>query len=178
MILDLIEKYGRMAAVVGLIGLLTLSVAVLSDSLMRTAFNSPIYGLSDLMEILTPVIVASCFPMALANRQNITIRYLGRSLPARPGQFIELIGQIAAFLVLVGFVWELGRYTYDLVEHGQFTWLLRLPIWPSWIVASVLLSLCIPIQGRVVLETFEHFRNGKALKNSEAELLDNIQREN
>ena len=74
---------GEVVAAVGLLGLLILSLATFADVIMRGVFNSPIYGLSDLIEIVTPPVVASCFPVALAARQNITIRFLGRALPPR-----------------------------------------------------------------------------------------------
>ena len=163
-----IEAAGKYAAVLGLACLLAVSAAILADALTRTAFNAPIHGLSDLLEVLTPVIVASCFPLTLAGMQNISIRFLGRSLRARPGQLVELFGQAAALLVMTGIVWEVGRYTWKLVEHGQFTWLLHIPIWPSWILATLLLALCLPIQARVVAGVYGDFRRGRPLASTEA----------
>ena len=168
----LIGTAGKYSAVVGLICLLLISTAILSDALTRTAFNAPIYGLSDLLEVLTPVIVASCFPVTLATMQNISIRFLGRSLKPRAGQLVELFGQFAALLVMAGIVWEVGRYTAGLVEHRQFTWLLRIPIWPSWILSTLLLALCLPIQTLVVAEVFGNFRHNRSLAGPEAGLRD------
>ena len=96
------RSFGRLAAGIGLVCLLTLSLGILADAFMRSFFNAPIFGLSDLAELVTPVIVAACFPLALLNRQNITIRFLGRALPARPGQMVELFGQTVALIVLAG----------------------------------------------------------------------------
>ena len=65
----LIQKWlnrSEIAAAIGLLGLLILSVATFADVIMRGVFNNPIYGLSDLVEIVTPPVVASCFPVALA----------------------------------------------------------------------------------------------------------------
>ena len=166
----LIGTAGKYSAVLGLICLLLVSAAILSDALTRTALNAPIYGLSDLLEVLTPVIVASCFPLTLATMQNISIRFLGRSLKPRAEQLVELFGQCAALLVMAGIVWEVGRYTAGLVEHQQFTWLLRIPIWPSWIVSTLLLALCLPIQTLVVIDVFRNFRHNRALASPEASL--------
>lgn len=163
---------GKVSAVLGLICLLSLSAAILADALTRTLFNAPIYGLNDLLEILTPVIVASCFPVTLATMQNISIRFLGRWLKPRAGQLMELFGQLAALLVMAGIVWEVGRYTAKLVEHGQYTWLLHIPVWPSWIVSTALLAFCLPVQALVVAEVFGNFRRGLPLAGSEAGLLD------
>lgn len=143
----------EVAAAIGLLGLLILSVATVADVVMRGVFNQPIYGLSDLVEIVTPPIVASCFPVALAARQNITIRFLGRALPSRTGQAVELFGQLLVFLVIVGIVWRVAIYAWGMFDNQQVTWLLHLPAWPSWWLTTALLSVCVPIQGLVVMET-------------------------
>ena len=163
------------SAVLGLICLLSMSAAILADALMRTLFNSPIYGLNDLLEILTPVIVVSCFPVTLATMQNISIRFLGRWLKPRAGQLVELFGQFAALLVMAGIVWEVGRYTGKLVEHDQFTWLLQIPVWPSWVVSTALLAFCLPVQALVVAGVFRDVISGRPLAGSEADFQDKVE---
>ena len=165
--IGLIGTAGRYSAVLGLICLLSMSAAILSDALTRTIFNTPIYGLSDFLEVLTPVIVASCFPLTLANSQNISIRFLGRSVKPRTGQLVELFGQFAALLVMAGIVWEVGRYTRKLVEHEQYTWLLQIPVWPSWVLSTALLAFCLPVQALVVAGVFRDFRSGRPLAGSQ-----------
>ncbi len=162
----LIGTAGRYSAILGLICLLSMSTAILADALTRTVFNAPIYGLSDLLEVLTPVIVASCIPMTLATSKNISIRFVGRSLTLRAGQLVELFGQSIALLVMAGIVWEVGRYTWKLVEHEQFTWLLQIPVWPSWIVSTALLALCLPAQAFVVAGVFSNVRHGRPVAGS------------
>ena len=152
-----------------------MSVAILSDALTRTFFIAPIYGLSDLMEVIAPVIVASCFPVTLASTQDISIRFLGRSLPVRPGQLLELFCQTAALLVVAGIVWEVGRYTKGLIYRGQFAWLLGIPIWPSWIVSTALFMLCLPIQAIVVTRVFRKFKSSRPLSGSEADFFDHFE---
>ncbi len=171
----LIGTAGNSSAVLGLACLLLLSAAILADALTRTVFNAPIYGLNDLLEILTPVIVASCFPVTLAHMQNISIRFLGRWLNPRAGQLVELFGQSAALLVMAGIVWEVGRYTAKLVEHGQYTWLLQIPVWPSWVVSTALLAFCLPVQASVVAGVYADFRRGDPLTGPEAGLPDSVE---
>ena len=155
--------FGRAAAAIGLVCLLVLSAAVLSDAFMRSVFNAPIFGLSDLSEIVTPVIVASCFPLALHNLQNITIRFLGRALPLRAGLIVELIGQTVALVILAGIAWQLGRYTAGLIEYGQYTWLLRIPVWPSWLLATAIMAVCVPVQALVLARIVAALREGRPL---------------
>ena len=48
---------------------------------------------------------------------------------------------------MAGIVWEVGRYTRKLVEHEQYTWLLQIPVWPSWVLSTALLAFCLPGPG-------------------------------
>ncbi|WP_121066244.1 TRAP transporter small permease [Chachezhania antarctica] len=160
----------ELAAGVGLVGLMILSVATMADVIMRAVFSDPIYGLSDLIEIVTPPIVASCLPVALAARQNITIRFLGRALPSRMGQGVELFGQLAVLCVVTGIAWQVSAYAWNMYDHGQVTWLLHLPAWPSWFLTSLLIVACVPIQLLVVAETVSNMRAGKPLADEHPEL--------
>lgn len=165
-----ILDWAELAAGIGLVGLVLLSVAILSDAMMRTLFEAPIYGLSDLAEIVTPPIVASCVPAAIAARRNIAVRFLGSALPSRAGQAVELFGQIAALVVLAGIVWQLGLYTADIIRTGQYTWLLQIPMGPTWVLAEALLIACLPVQALVVAETWLHIRSGASLKETLSEV--------
>ena len=88
---------------------------------------------------------------------------------------MELFGQVAALLVMAGIVWEVGRYTAKLVEHGQYTWLLKIPVWPSWVVSTALLAFCLPVQALVVAGVFRDFRRGRPLAGSESEIPDMVE---
>lgn len=164
----------ELIAAIGLVGLLALSVATIADVVMRTVFNSPIYGFSDLLEIVTPPIVASCLPVALAARQNITIRFLGRALPPRLGQAVELLGQVAVLLFILGVTWRVAVYSWEMFANQQVTWLLGIPTWPFWLLTSLLLVLCLPIQCLVTAETFANMRRGQPLEDEHPELEEGI----
>lgn len=151
------------AAALGLVGLLLLGIAIMADVVMRWIFNAPIYGMSDLAELVTPVIVASCLPAAFAARQNITIRFLGRALGARAGQAVELFGQLVVLALLAPMVWEVGKYTANMISYNQLTWLLGVPVWPTWVLTTGLLAACLPIQVLVVAETIQNLRAGRQL---------------
>lgn len=148
---------------IGLVGLIALSAAIMADALMRTLMNAPIYGLSDLVEIVTPPVVASCLPAAIAARRNIAVRFLGNALPPRAGQAVELFGQTAALVAIAGIAWQVGLYVSGLVASGQHTWLLRIPLTPTWLLAEAILIACLPVQALVVAETWGHVRDGAPL---------------
>lgn len=161
--------WSEMIASIGLVGLGVLALATCADALTRTLLDAPIYGMSDLAEILIPAIVASCLPAAVAARRNISVRFLGAALPRRAGQFVELIGQTAALVGLTGIAWQTGLYAASIAENGQHTWLLGIPLWPTWFLAEAILIACVPVQALVVLETWEHLRDGVPLSETQVE---------
>ena len=171
------KRIANWAASVGVAGLFLVCAVTLFDALARSFFGSPLYGLSDVLELTTPAIVASCFPLALLNKQNITIRFLGRALPGRLGLSVELFGQLAALIVLTGICIELASYTVGLVKANQVTWLLRMPIWPTWILSTALIAVCVPIQFITVLESLRQVRRGEPLMDSRTEIEHEIARE-
>jgi TRAP-type transport system small permease protein len=154
----------ELTAGLGLVGLLLMGVIIAIDVFMRWIFNAPLYGMSDLVELTTPVIVASCLPAAFAARQNITIRFLGRALGPRTGQSVELFGQVVVIVIVAVIVWQVGKHTAGMIEYDQLTWLLGVPVWPSWVLTTVLLAACLPIQALVVLETIQNLRMSRPLQ--------------
>lgn len=154
----------ELLAAIGLVGLLVLGAVTMADVVMRWLFNSPIFGMSDLAELVVPAIVASCLPAAFAARQNITIRFLGRAIGARPGQTVELFGQMVVLLVLGAIVWQVWRYTAGIIRFGQTTWLLGVPLWPTWGLTTALVAACLPIQLLVVAETVHNLVLGRKVQ--------------
>lgn len=154
LILRLEERIGRWTramAVAGFIGLIVVALATTVDVLLRWLANAPIKGLNDINGLVIAIVIASCLPLAVAERQNISIRFLGDALGAAPSRWLEALGSAAllAFVALVG--WQLVLYTAGLAESGRTTWHLRIAVTPCWSVATAVVLLCIPAQAIALL---------------------------
>lgn len=139
----LVSRWARGIAAVGLAALLFQALATAGDPLLRWLANRPIHGLSDITGLASVMVIAACFPVIVAQRGNITIRFLGRALPARAALWVDAFGSCAllAFLGMIGV--QLALYTGELAASGRTTWLLRIPVAPYWIVATALVVLSV-----------------------------------
>jgi TRAP-type C4-dicarboxylate transport system permease small subunit len=136
----------RAIAVVGFTGLLAVAVTTMLDVLLRWVANAPIKGLNDINGLAVAIVIASCLPLVVAQRQNISIRFLGEAAGPAAARWLDAFGSgaLLAFVALIG--WQLAMYTAGLAESGRTTWHLRIPVTPYWSVATGVVLLCVPAQ--------------------------------
>jgi TRAP-type C4-dicarboxylate transport system permease small subunit len=141
-----IGRWTRAIAVAGFVLLLLVALGTTVDVLLRWIANAPIKGLNDINGLVVAIVIASCLPLVIAERQNIAIRFLGDALGAAPSRWLGAFGSAALllFVALVG--WQLVLHTAGMAESGRTTWHLRIPVTPWWSVATAIVLLCIPAQ--------------------------------
>lgn len=151
---DFSKRWTRVIALIGLLGLLAQSIATILDIVLRAVFSMPIHGLSDLYELVIIFMVAASFPASLAGNHQITVRFGGKILPWRGREMLELLGHLLMLAVFVILGWQLVLHTQQLFATGQTTWLLGIPMGPSWAIATAMVVLCTPVQLGVVAIQF------------------------
>lgn len=136
----------RALALCGFVGLMVMSLSTTLDVLLRWLANAPIKGLPDIVSLAVAVVIATSFPIVVAQRQNITIRFLGDWIGPRTALWFDVFGSAAllVFIALVG--WQLSVYAGELLESGRLSWQLRIEVGPYWAVAAGIVVLCVPIQ--------------------------------
>jgi TRAP-type C4-dicarboxylate transport system permease small subunit len=139
-----IRKITQVIALVGLSCLLIQATMIVVDVLLRWVFNSPLFGMEDIIQLLISVILASFFPILLIDSKNITIDVLGEVLGARTKAWLDVVGQLTTLILFVLVVWQLTLFSIEV--NNQTTLILQLPIAPSWWLTTGLMSLCIPAQ--------------------------------
>ena len=141
-----VVSWTRVLALAGFVGLMIMSLSTTFDVLLRWLANAPIRGLPDIVSLAVAVVIATSFPVVVAQRQNITIRFLGDTIGPRTALWFDAFGSAAllVFIALVG--WQLAVYAGELLESGRVSWQLRISTGPYWVVAAVIVLLCVPIQ--------------------------------
>ncbi len=144
----------RWAACLGLVGLVALALMTIADVLLRWLFNSPLDGIADIGRLMVAIVIASFFPIALAERHHITIGFLGKFLGRRADAWLQAFASLVTGVFFVFLGWQFILYTTELHTSGETTWLLGLAVAPWWGAATLFLLFCVPIQLLVVVSQF------------------------
>ena len=153
-ITSLTTRVSRAIALIGLAGLLVLALATVLDVLLRWVFNSPIVGLNDTYAMFAAVVIASSFPLCIAQRGNITIRFLGKILGSRMSNLFETFGNLVTSGIFVLMAWQLWLYADQLQADGETTWILQWPVSPWWRVITILVVVNVPVALIMAITSF------------------------
>ena len=152
--LSVTTRVTRAIALIGLAGLLVLSLATVLDVFLRWLFNKPIVGLNDVYSMCAALIIASSFPLCIAQRGNITIRFLGKFLGPRISNLFESFGNLVTGIIFSVMTWQLWLYTNQLLEDGETTWILNWPVSPWWRLITILVMVNVPVALMMAIASF------------------------
>jgi TRAP-type C4-dicarboxylate transport system permease small subunit len=141
----------RALAVLGLGLLLCFAVATIADGLLRYLLARPIDAVRDIGGMVAAVAVASCIPLVMLDRGNITIKFVGSFIGPRAGRVADFFASILVELVLIGMAWQFYRFAAQATRDGSATWMLHVPIAPFWWVATGLIWIAVAMQALVTV---------------------------
>lgn len=148
---SLLSKLSRMIALFGLTGIVILAVVSIVDILGRELFSIPVNGFSDILDLCVIFSAAACFPASMLARQHVSVTFVGGALPQPIGKLLDIMGHLVALGVMCLITWQITDHAISLIETGEVTWLLGLPIWPVWILVSAIFWIAAGAQLLVVL---------------------------
>ncbi len=157
-------RFTRIVAFLGLLALMALSTVILVNATMRWLFATPIDGVRDWEKLIVAIAVGCCLPAVMASRQNITIRFIGRTLGGRKEVGLELFGNLVVLVILAVLTWELQNYVWEVSARGQTTESLGMPIGPWWQAVTILFILSTLVQFVVVLSLIVALKRGHRLQ--------------
>ena len=146
----LTHQGARWVALLGLAGLLALAFATILDVFLRWLFNAPITGVRDAASLFVAIVISCALSTCMAERRNITIRFLGKIMSPKWGDILEVFGNLITLIVFALVAWQVWLYANDLGAQKEVTMVLGWPISPWWRAVSIILALCIPVQIMVV----------------------------
>ena len=135
----------RGIALIGLALLLLLASGTVLDVLLRWLFNNPIVGPGDTYTMFMALVLASCFPLCIYKRGNVTIRFIGNALGPRVRNIFDAFGNLVTMIVFALMAWQFWLYTDQIALDGESTWVLSWPVSPWWRVVTILIIICVPV---------------------------------
>ncbi len=118
--------------VVGAVIIFALMGLSVTDALLRSAFNAPIFGANDYAQVLLSFAVAISFPLCILAGRLIAIDTLLRKFP----DGVQEILAWSSSLLGAGILGYLSYRAYfnglDAADFGESTMLLQLPFGPSY----------------------------------------------
>ena len=151
-----LTRWMRAIAFVGLAALMIEALVTCADVLLRWLANKPIQGLNEILEVVTAIVIATCFPIVVADRHNIAIRLLGQMVWKSGARWLEVLGGLVLLIFLVVVGWQLAVFTGEVIQDGERSIVLLIPTAPFWVAATAIYCLCIPAQ--VLLLTLDLLR--------------------
>ncbi len=141
-----IAKWSTRLSLIGLIGLLCLSVITVGAVLLRAVFGISILGIYDASELIVVVIVTACFPLTSVERAHINVSVLGTAIGGRTRHLFDAFSALISLVFFTFLTVQLWKYALELMGTHESTWIVHIPLYPWWLAAAVLITLCIPIE--------------------------------
>jgi TRAP-type C4-dicarboxylate transport system permease small subunit len=153
----------RGLALVGMAGLVGLSLLTGADVLSRWWFNAPIRGMENVIDVVVPIVIACSLPSGLLHGQDVAIQFLGKWLGRRWDDALELSAMTLTLIFYCVLSWQVLVYANELAAGGRVTEIIRIPMAPWWWATSALLALCAVVQAVVLAARLRHYgRDGFA----------------
>lgn len=156
-----VSHWTNLIATIGGVGMLAVSLIVLVDIVLRLTLNLPIPELSDVVKYSFAVIIASFYPVGLAQGHNVSIRFLGRVLGARWGLALDSFGALVTLFVVTMLAWKIYGFAVTTTEDGLTTLTIELPQAPFWWVVAAIFIICVPVQLFLLADKFMQFLRGR-----------------
>lgn len=127
------------------IGLIFMVVIIAFGVVARYVLGTPILGLNEIIQLTAVVLVMAALPHCTAHDGHVAVDVFDRVI----GPWGRLIADLAARL-LTGFVFALlvrraALKALDAWEFEDTTNMLRLPIWPFYVVLALGVAICVLI---------------------------------
>ncbi len=147
--------------------LLVISIVTMVDVLLRWLFSSPIPGFYDFAGMATAVACAACFPALIAQRGNITIRFVGKVLGRGAARVLDAFGALVTMAFFGAMAWEYVYFSLDMETSGERLPILQWLVWPWWTVVSLMIAATALVAAVVLLLIVSGQMSGEAADTEE-----------
>lgn len=131
------QALGLLAAVV----LMLMMIVTFVDVLGRYLFLAPLPGAFELTEIMMAMLIFAGLPLVCRANQHVTVNLIVGLLSPKIRRFQRLITQVLMVIVLAVMSWRMWIKAADMLEQGDETAYLLLPVAPVAFLMTVLTAV-------------------------------------
>lgn len=136
------EQFCKILALVAGLILVFMSLATVASVLGRYFFDSPITGDSEIVQMLTGVVVSLSLPYCHLRYGNVIVDVFTTSAPLRFKATLDIIGSLLLTILAFLLAWQTTLGSMDAYQYGNETMMLRMKEWWFYsIIASGLYLL-------------------------------------
>lgn len=122
----------RCLVVIGGAAVFALMILSVSDALLRSFLNAPIFGANDYAQVLLSFVVAASLPACVIAGRLIAIDTLVLMMPKKLQAVFDWGATLLGFCALIYLSWRAFKSGGEAAMFGETTLLLQLPFGPSY----------------------------------------------
>ncbi|HZH07001.1 MAG TPA: TRAP transporter small permease [Lautropia sp.] len=128
-----LHRFCRGWASLGVALLLACALLTVADILGRRVLGLSLPGLIDLTQLLIMASVFLCIPFAFEQRANVEVDLLFQQLPRGVRGVLAVCWSVLAALFLLLVAWHVGRAASQVLEYGESSATLAVPMIWYWV---------------------------------------------
>jgi TRAP-type C4-dicarboxylate transport system permease small subunit len=128
-----LHRFCRGCASLGVVILLACAGLTVADILGRRLLGLSVPGLIDLTQLLVMASVFLCIPFAFEQRANVEVDLLFEQLPRAVRHALAVCWSILGALFLLLVAWHVGRAAAQVLEYGESSATLAVPMIWYWV---------------------------------------------
>lgn len=132
--------FAKFNTVIGYLGgaaILLMMLVNIADVLLRSVFNAPISGASEIVEHLMVLIIATGLAYCGYAGGHIAIELLDPLLDRPGGRYVNVLVHLAGVAVMGLIAWRCGKETLDAFKSGGNSNTLRIAEWPFYLAIAL-----------------------------------------
>ncbi len=128
--------------IIGGLCLVAVVVVVTVGVVSRYAFNAPLLGVNEIVELTAVALVMSALPYCTARGDHVAVDVFDPMLGAWGRLVSDVVTRAITIVILCLLAQRAFLKAFDALEWGDATNMLRMPIWPYYAILCVGTGLC------------------------------------
>ncbi len=133
----LLLQLSETLALAGGLVLIVVTVLTVASVVGRTAFNMPVLGDSEIVEVGVAFSIFSFLAYCQMRGANVIVDFFTKPLPAYLRNGLDTISNLVFAIVVMVLTWRLGLGGIDAYQRGDFSMFLQIPTWWGYVGAFI-----------------------------------------